>query len=37
MANEKIWKKEDLHEIDLVKEQTKSVLSSLQKEVNDWW
>ena len=28
-----IWKKEDLHEVDWVKEQTKSALSSLQKEV----
>jgi hypothetical protein len=30
---EMIWKKEDLHEVDWVKEQTKSALSSLQKEV----
>ena len=33
MANEMLWKKEDLHEVDWVKEQTKSALSSLQKEV----
>ena len=28
-----LWKKEDLHEVDWVKQQTKSALSSLQKEV----
>lgn len=33
MATEMLWKKEDLHEVDWVKEQTKSALSSLQKEV----
>ena len=30
---EMLWKKEDLHEVDWVKEQTKSALSGLQKEV----
>lgn len=30
---EMLWKKEDLYEVDWVKEQTKSALSSLQKEV----
>jgi len=33
MATEMLWKKEDLHEVDWVKEQTKLALSSLQKEV----
>ena len=33
MPREMIWKKEDLREVDWVKEQTKSALSSLQKQV----
>jgi len=36
---EMLWTKEDLHEVNWVKEQTKSALSSLQKEVlytKDW-
>ena len=33
MATEMLWKKEDLYEVDWVKEQTKSALSGLQKEV----
>ena len=33
MATEMLGEKEDLHEVDWVKEQTKSALSSLQKEV----
>ena len=30
---EMLWKKEDLHEVDWVKEQTKSALADLQKEI----
>jgi len=33
MTTEMLWTKEDLHEVDWVKEQTKSALSGLQKEV----
>ena len=33
MAGELLWKKEDLYEVDWVKEQSKSALSSLKKEV----